>query len=108
MHPTRHWADHPGNLVEHKATYAEKGTIVFEGIDFHQVWFALMIQDYGWLSRAYLPLDGKKKDMAKIEALLRERTRAFTEEQVFERYGKHTTPAVWEMVWKTDSKVKVK
>ena len=72
----RHWSEMPDDFLRNLNTYAQQGAIVFDGIDFFQVWLYLMLRRYDWLARRYVHLGGPKKSHAEIVALLRERTRA--------------------------------
>jgi hypothetical protein len=71
----RHWTEMPGDFSANLALYAEKGAIVFEGIDFFVVWIFLMLKRYDWLARCYVSLDGEERPQEEIIELLRSRTR---------------------------------
>ena len=73
---TRHWTEMPEDFESNRATYAKERAIVFEGIDFFQVWFFLMFKSYGALAKHYVAVDGTKPSEESIIALLRERARA--------------------------------
>jgi hypothetical protein len=72
---TRHWTEMPDDFTAQRGIYAEKGAIVFEGIDFFIVWVFLMLKRYNWLARCYVHLgEGERPSEADIIALLRSRT----------------------------------
>jgi hypothetical protein len=71
----RHWTEMPGDFERNVSTYASEGAIVFEGIDFFQVWLYLMLGRYDWLARRYVRLDGREHSEAEVVELLRSRTR---------------------------------
>ncbi len=70
----RHWTDHPGELLENRDTYAKNDAIVFEGIDFFQVWLFLMLKRYDWLADRFVDLSDEPRSKDEIIALLRART----------------------------------
>jgi hypothetical protein len=72
---TRHWTELPEEFLANRSRYAEEGAIVFEGVDFFGVWLLLMMKRYATLARRVVRLDGDARTHAKIEALLRDRTR---------------------------------
>ncbi|KAJ3394480.1 hypothetical protein HDU92_006865 [Lobulomyces angularis] len=105
LNPIRHWADHPGNLVEQKQKYHDKGTIIFNNLDFHLVWVALMLKDYKTLSKSYvnlnsagLEIEKSEEDLIKIENLLRRRTKRFTQQEIIKYYGKPTSKPIYEVL----------
>jgi fatty acid desaturase len=77
--PTRHWTEMPGDFERNRAEYARQGALVFEGIDFFQVWALLMLHRYEALAARLVPLADQPLDRAQVVALLRERTRRFPE-----------------------------
>ncbi|MGE0431534.1 MAG: fatty acid desaturase [Planctomycetota bacterium] len=73
---TRHWTEHPQELLDNLETYGREDAIVFTGIDFHGVWVLLMLKQYRWLARHFVKLPGAPdRSLDEIVALLRERTR---------------------------------
>ncbi len=73
---SRHWTEMPGDFERNIARYHAEGAVVFEGIDFFQVWALLMTRNYRALAKHYVSLDGSPKDEAKIIEHLKTRTRA--------------------------------
>jgi fatty acid desaturase len=48
---TRHWTEMPEDFQRNLPKYAAEGALIFSGVDFFQVWFALMLRRYDWLGR---------------------------------------------------------
>lgn len=71
----RHWTELPGDFQKNLATYRDNDAIVFDGIDFFQVWALLMAKRYQTLARRFVDLRPVKRSEAEVIALLRERTR---------------------------------
>jgi fatty acid desaturase len=70
----RHWTEMPEDFEKNRATYAREEAIVFDGLDFFQVWFLLMIGRYDKLAGRVVSLDGRRRSEEEIVALLRSRT----------------------------------
>ncbi|KAJ1505025.1 hypothetical protein HMI54_010718 [Coelomomyces lativittatus] len=83
LNPRRHWMDHPEHLVTHLEAYAHHGTLVFNELDFHQVWFLLMIRNYKALAKAFVPLGPNyPTNESEIIVFLKERTKQMSEQEV--------------------------
>ncbi len=72
---TRHWSEHPDELLENLRDYAEADAIIFRKIDFFLVWLFLMLKRYDWLAHFYVPIDDRNRSRDEIIALLKSRTR---------------------------------
>ncbi len=72
----RHWSDHPGELLENLDKYRDNDAILFDGIDFHGVWFFLMTHNYDALAKHFIDLRSEKRSKDEIIALLKERVQA--------------------------------
>ncbi|MDH4261936.1 MAG: fatty acid desaturase [Spirochaetia bacterium] len=71
---SRHWSDHPHEIIENKANYIKENAIVFEKIDFLGVWFLLMLKQHKKLAKYFVNLNEKKpKTENQILALFEER-----------------------------------
>lgn len=70
----RHWTEMPEDFERNRARYAEERAIVFDGLDFFQVWFLLMCGRYDKLARRVVSLDGRARSQDEVIALLRSRT----------------------------------
>ncbi len=76
LRPKRHWTDMPRDFYDNRHKYAANHAVVFEGIDFHGVWFRLMTKNYDSLAAHFVDIDGRfKGNKAQIIAFLKERTR---------------------------------
>jgi hypothetical protein len=71
----RHWTDHPAELLANRAKYAAEGAIVFQGIDFFQVWALLMMKRYDVLARHFVDLAESPRSDEEIIAFLQSRVR---------------------------------
>lgn len=87
--------------MENKDTYHERGTIVFSGVDFFEVWALLMAKNYKHLASLVVNLSGDESahDVDAIEKMLRERTRVFSHERIVELYGRGMTPPLWRTIF---------
>ena len=103
LNPRRHWRAHPEAFLRDKARYRREGALVFQRIDYLMMTFRLLRQDYAYLARRLVPM-GEQVHMsqAELEAMLRRKTRRFTEEQIWEKFYK--PKAKGETVERTDVK----
>lgn len=53
-----HWSEYPQEFDDNKQKYGEEDAIVFEGIDFFQVWLGLMMKRYRYLAKHFVQLPG--------------------------------------------------
>lgn len=58
IRPTTHYTEYPTEFEANKAEYGRQDAIVFEGIDFFQVWLFLMLGRWNWLAKAFVRLPG--------------------------------------------------
>jgi fatty acid desaturase len=58
VRPTCHWTEMPAEFEAHRATYGAEDAIVFDGIDFFQVWLLLMLRQHRRLARRIVQLPG--------------------------------------------------
>lgn len=75
----RHWTDHPAELLENREKYAQEKAILFDGIDFFQVWLLLMGKRYDVLARHFVDLEEAPRSDEEIIALLKSRMEPFPE-----------------------------
>lgn len=54
--PRTHYTEYPAEFEANRAEYGRQDAIVFEGIDFFQVWLYLMLGRYTWLARRMVRL----------------------------------------------------
>src|SRR5262249_37279460 len=69
----RHWAELPQDFEDNRAMYAEKGALVFEGLDFFLVSVLLWTGPYKTLARRFVRLDGAGRSAADVVARLKRR-----------------------------------
>ena len=53
-----HWSEYPEEFEINKRTYGEQDAVVFDGIDFFQVWLYLMLKRWNWLADHFVQLPG--------------------------------------------------
>ncbi len=53
-----HWSDLPGEFEDNKRVYGEQDSVIFEGIDFFQVWALLMLKQWSFLADRFVQLPG--------------------------------------------------
>lgn len=71
----RHWADMPSDFARNLDRYRDEGAVVFDGIDYFQIWALLMLKRYDALARRYVELRAEPRSVEEIVAHLRQRTR---------------------------------
>jgi fatty acid desaturase len=72
--PRCHWSELPDEFQENQRTYGEQDAIVFDGIDFFQVWLYLMSKRHRKLARHFVQLPGApERNEEEIIAFLRSR-----------------------------------
>lgn len=82
VRPLRHWTDMPADFEKDIPKYRQEGSIIFQGLDFGMVWALLMFKRYDILADKFVDLNEPKRSKEEIIALLKERTRRITPEQV--------------------------
>ncbi len=68
-----HWTEMPTDFLAKRGSYAEADAVVFEGIDYFQVWALLMMKRYDALARSMVDL-GAPRSLDERINLLRHRT----------------------------------
>lgn len=68
-----HWSDFPNKFVEKLKEHADKDALVFNGIGFFDVGFALFFHRHGFLADRYVNIGQKKRSRDEVIALLKER-----------------------------------
>lgn len=82
VRPLRHWTDMPADFERDIPKYRAEGSIIFEGLDFGVVWALLMFKRYDTLADKFVDLQEPKRSKEEIIALLKERTRRITTDEV--------------------------
>ena len=71
-----HWTDHPHHLRDNIDTYAENKSLVFEGIDFLQVWWYVLVKkDYKKLAKHIVNLNNMFASEEEAIELMKARTK---------------------------------
>jgi fatty acid desaturase len=71
---TRHWTEMSEDFQRNVKTYEAEGALVFSGVDFFNVWLALMLRRHGWLAGRLVQLGETPRSYEDDVALLRRRT----------------------------------
>lgn len=77
LRPHLHWTEMPTDFLKNKDKYAENQALVFEQVDYHQIWAMLMFKKYDRLAKYVVNLNGMYSSEKEITERLRERTRKF-------------------------------
>jgi fatty acid desaturase len=76
VQPRAHWTDHPQLFETTIAEYAEHDSIVFDGLDYFQIWLCLMFQRWGTLADRFVRLEGApQRSRDEVIAFLKSRVR---------------------------------
>ena len=66
-----HWSEYPIEFQNNVETYAKEDAIVFDGIDFFEVWMRLMFKRYDSLAKHFVQLPGAKvRNHEEVKAFL--------------------------------------
>ena len=65
----------PKYFAENKDKYAVENVIVFEGLDYQQIWGLLMLKRYDKLAKHFVNLGNRFKTENEVIAFLKSRTR---------------------------------
>ncbi|GAB3022720.1 fatty acid desaturase family protein [Spirosoma pulveris] len=74
VRPAMHWTEHPTFFLKTIDKYAQNKAIIFDGLDFGQVFFLLMRGKYDVLAQHMVNINNTFTDNADAIALLRRRT----------------------------------
>lgn len=69
-----HWTEMPVDFQNKRELYAKDDAIIFDGIDFFQVWALLMMKRYDILAKHFVELRDEARSDREIIALMRHRT----------------------------------
>ncbi|MFK7935665.1 MAG: fatty acid desaturase [Saprospiraceae bacterium] len=75
LRPHMHWTDMPNDFLKNAQEYARQKAVVFEGLDYNQIWFYLVTKNYGRLADHFVNINGSYGTKEEVMALLRERTK---------------------------------
>ncbi|KAK4629510.1 hypothetical protein CLAFUW4_08105 [Fulvia fulva] len=89
LHPLRHWREQPIHFMQQKELYANERALVFHDIDFFMMTIRLLCKDYATLADHLVPMgDQANMTKAEIAAMLKSKTRRFTEEEIRQKFRK--------------------
>ena len=78
VHARCHWSDYPAEFEGNQTEYGRHDAIVFEGIDFFQIWLLLMLGRWQRLAQAFIQLpEAPQRSEAEIIELLKSRVVRF-------------------------------
>lgn len=83
-----HWTEHPSAFLGSVDVYAANKAIVFDRLDFGQVFVALMRKDYEKLADHVVNVGNTFGSRDEVIATLKARTRKFTEDELLQFMGK--------------------
>jgi len=84
LNPRRHWRDQPVHFLQSKRAYSDGRALVFHNIDYLMMTLKLLQRDYPYLAQRLVPIGPEQMAMSQSEiaALLRTKTRQFSEEEI--------------------------
>jgi hypothetical protein len=68
-----HWSEFPAKFVERLSEHGDKDALVFDGIGFFDVGFALFTRNHGFLADRYVNVGQKKRSRDEVIQLLKDR-----------------------------------
>ncbi|MCB9581570.1 MAG: fatty acid desaturase [Polyangiaceae bacterium] len=79
VHARCHWSEYPAEFEANRAEYGRQDAIVFDGVDFFQVWVLLMLGRWQALARRFVQLpEAPERTEAEVIELLRSRVERFS------------------------------
>ncbi|KAF1914037.1 fatty acid desaturas-like protein [Ampelomyces quisqualis] len=89
LNPLRHWREHPVAFLAQKKQYSDEHALVFYNIDYMMLTINLLRKNYDHIARCLVPMGDQMKLTHKERvAMLRRKTRKFSEEEIAEKWGK--------------------
>jgi fatty acid desaturase len=78
VHARCHWSDYPAEFEANREEYGRHDAIVFDGVDFFQVWVLLMLGRWATLARRFVQLPGApERSQVEIIDFLKSRVARF-------------------------------
>lgn len=74
----RHWTEMPVEFQENLDRYRDEGAVIFEGVDYFQIWLMLMTKRYGWIANHFVDLQEEKRSKEEVIAHIRDRLKPAT------------------------------
>lgn len=75
--PNMHWTDMPTDFLKNKQKYIDNQAIVFEGLDYNQIWFFLVTKQYAKLAASFVDIGNQFETQEEVITLLKSRTQRF-------------------------------
>jgi fatty acid desaturase len=77
LKPRTHYTEYADEFESNREEYGKQDAIVFNGIDFFQVWLFLMLGRWNWLAKRFVQLPGApRRTEAEVISFLKSRTAA--------------------------------
>lgn len=73
LKPNRHFTEHPQAFAADIERYVANDAVVFRGIDYFQIWLALMLKRHRWLARHVAEFGDSSRGEDELVALIRRR-----------------------------------
>lgn len=70
-----HWTEMPADFLKNIKQYADEKAVIFEGLDYMQIWFFLMSKNYKKLANRFVDVGNKYPNEEAICEFLKSRTR---------------------------------
>ncbi|KAK3110037.1 hypothetical protein LTR53_016102, partial [Teratosphaeriaceae sp. CCFEE 6253] len=88
LNPRRHWREQPLHFLQSKEAYRSGRALVFHNIDYLMLTVTLLRKDYLRLADCLVPMgDQIRMSKQEIADMLRTKTKAFTEEEIRQKFG---------------------
>jgi len=75
LKPSMHWTEMPTDFLKNIDKYRKNNVIIFEGLDYFQIWFLLMIKNYKFLAKKFVDVEEAPRSQQEIIDFLKLRTR---------------------------------
>ncbi len=75
IRPSLHWTRHPLEFLKNKDKYSANEAIVFDGLDFLQVFYFVMLKRYDVLARHFVNLNERYASEEEVIQMLKRRTK---------------------------------
>jgi fatty acid desaturase len=81
--PNMHWTDMPVEFQKNLEKYSQHKSLIFEGLDFHMVWFFLMTKNYKKLAKHTININGNTfSSEEELIEIMKQRTKQFSKEKL--------------------------
>ena len=73
-YPGMHWTEMPNEFDKNRDEYYENKAIIFRTLDYQVIWFLLMLKQYKFLAKFYVPKNPGDQSIDEIADLIKQRT----------------------------------